>query len=161
MKLFPLRCRCDLRTTAWTNPVLEVNDVSCMWNIFAKVQDSFSLAVNTQPGIVNHDNSYCSGDLTDILLTGCPDTCTYKYRTNANVQYYLSGEPCGCKNHTVNFRIISRGVFINGKPTRPGMLRMLWVLPELAPLKAGSIPKAINIRRKTATLSFENIFSFS
>lgn len=131
--------------TAWTNPVLELNDVSCMWNLVAQVQDSFSPAVNTRPGIVNHDNSYCSGDLPDILLTGCPDTCTYKYRTNANVgllfiQYYLSGEPRGCKNYSE----FQRGVFINGKPTQPGMLHMLWVLPELAPLKAGSIPKVFS-----------------
>ena len=37
------------------------------------------------------------------------------------------------------------------------MLQMLWVLPELAPIKAGSIPEAINIGCKRA--SFSSIFA--
>lgn len=40
------------------------------------------------------------------------------------------------KTTTVNSGHVERGVFINGEPTQPGMLQMLWVLPELAPIKA-------------------------
>lgn len=52
----------------------------------------------------------------------------------------------------MNFGHVWRGVFINGKPTQPGMPQMLWVLPELAPIKASSIPKAVNTGRKRASL---------
>lgn len=34
-------------------------------------------------------------------------------------------------------------VYINGKPTQPDIVQMLWVLPELAPVKGSSIPKSI------------------
>lgn len=60
---------------------------------------------------------------------------------------------CGCENHTVNFRHVLRGVFINGEPTQPGMLQMLWVLPELAPIKDSSIPEALNTGGKRANYS--------
>lgn len=41
-----------------------------------------------------------------------------------------------------NVERVQRGVFINCAPTRPGMLWMLWVLPELAPTEASGIAGA-------------------
>ena len=43
------------------------------------------------------------------------------------------------------FRTCSGGVFIHCEPTQPGMPRMLWVLPELAPVKSSSIPGGISV----------------
>ncbi|MEQ2211128.1 hypothetical protein XENOCAPTIV_027652 [Xenoophorus captivus] len=46
-------------------------------------------------------------------------------------------------------------VYINGKPTLPDMLWILWVLPELAPVKGSSIPKSINIKYKMLAAIWE------